>query len=74
MSDPRSHSLRECAYPHGDPLSPDFHFCKAPVQPGFSYCRPHLYACTKESRHEDLTYFIEHGTVRRPIALRAVWR
>lgn len=30
--------LRYCAYPHGDPKTPDFFFCAGPVVPGKSYC------------------------------------
>ncbi len=30
-----------CRWPHGDPQSPDFHFCGAETVPGKSYCEFH---------------------------------
>jgi GcrA cell cycle regulator len=38
---PQVSSPRACAWPVGDPTTPDFHFCGGPVTPGKPYCASH---------------------------------
>jgi GcrA cell cycle regulator len=37
---------KTCQYPHGEPGTPDFHFCGAPITPdGRAYCDEHYARC-----------------------------
>ncbi|HKK30751.1 MAG TPA: GcrA family cell cycle regulator [Alphaproteobacteria bacterium] len=38
---PQVSSPRSCAWPIGDPTTPDFHFCGGSVLPGKPYCASH---------------------------------
>jgi GcrA cell cycle regulator len=37
--------VTECAWPHGEPGTKEFHFCNKPTYPGSSYCAPHHSIC-----------------------------
>ena len=55
--------FKECQWPIGDPLEPDYRVCGAePTEPGTSYCKKHLKRAYRErkgrttKKPEDLTF------------------
>ncbi len=39
---------KQCHYPHGDPGTPEFHFCRKKVAPGKPYCHDHCKLCYRQ--------------------------